>query len=299
MRPVIYIDVLFMTNLFINILLLYITGKLSVIRINMLRILLSAIIGAIYSVFMFFPDLSIFYSKAAKILSAFALVALSYNIKGTRLYFKTLGIFYIVTLCFGGGVFAFFYLTGIGSNMGAIMKNGILYFNLPWQMLFSSIIISYIIIYVVWKNIICKAANINSYIDIVISCYDKKIPIRALIDTGNSLKDPISQFPVIVTEYDYLKEVLPANFSKALENFDLDTLNFSTEKLRIIPYSSLGRESGMLLGFRPDSVFADINECTHKIENVIIGISKIKLSKDGDFHALVNPEVIINIWKEF
>lgn len=295
MRPVIYIDVLFLTNLLINILLLYITAKFTVIKTNKFRILLSSTLGAIYSVLMFFPDLSVFYSKAAKILSGFTMVALSYNIKGLRLYIKTLGIFYIVTLCFGGGVFALFYLTGIGSSAGAIMKNGILYFNLPWQVLFSSIVISYIIINVVWKNIIHKAANINSYIDLVISCYDKQIPIRALIDTGNSLKEPISQFPVIVTEYDYLKEALPENFSKALEDFNMETLNFSVDKLRIIPYSSLGREKGMLLGFRPDSVFADINESPRKVENVIIGISKIKLSKDGDFHALVNPEAITNI----
>ncbi len=297
MKPIVYIDVLFITNLLINIILLYVTGKLSVIRINKIRIFLSAALGSIYSVFMFFPNLSVFYSKAAKILSAFALVALSYNIKGVRLYIKTLGIFYIVTLCFGGGVFALFYLTGIGSRMGAIIKNGILYFNLPWQILFASVITSYIIISIVWKNVTRKAANINSYIDLVIFCYDRQVPIRALIDTGNSLKDPISQFPVIVTEYEYLKEVLPDSFSKALENSceEFEDLNFVTDKLRIIPYSSLGKEKGMLLGFRPDSVLADINECTHHVENVIIGISKIKLSKDGDFHALVNPEAIINI----
>ena len=300
MRPIVYIDVLFLTNFLINLVLLYVTGKLASIKISGLRVFISSVLGALYSVFMFFPNLSIFYTGFAKFLSALAIVAVAYNIKGIRLYLKTLGLFYVVTLCFGGGVFALFYFTGIGSMLGAVVRNGIIYFNLPWQLLFISIALSYIIISGVWKAVLGRVTKSSCYINLIISYYNKQTSVRALLDTGNSLHDPISNFPVIVTEYDCLKNILPENFLKAVKS---DTLNFENiscisdtvllNKLRIIPFSSLGKENGMLIGFRPDSVVADINETNRTIENVIIGICSVRLSKDGSFHALINPEIII------
>ena len=300
MKPVVYIDILFLTNFLINILLLYLSGKLTALKMNVGRIFLASAFGALYSSLMFFPNLSICYSGLGKFLSSLAIVSIAYNIKGIKLYIKALGVFYVITLCFGGGVFALFYLSGVGARLGGTVRNGVIYFNLPWQFLFASIALSYIIISGVWQTLFFKGVKSDNCIDLIISHQNRQVKVRALLDTGNSLCDPISNSPVIVTEYTKLKEILPEPFTKAVENGAVNPENANCmaelallNKLRIIPYSSLGRQCGMLLGFRPDSVTADINESMREIENAVIGICNVPLSREGDFQALVNPEAII------
>lgn len=292
MRPTVYIDVLFFINLLINLILLYVSAKLLSLKLKPLRFLIASVLGALYSVLIFFPDFNVFYSGSAKFLSSFAIVAIAFNIKGWRLYFKTLGVFYLVTLLFGGCVFALFYLSGIGSRVGAVIKNGVIYFDLPWQFLFFSIGISYIIISGIWKSILSRSKG-NSFIILNIEYSGSNAIIRALLDTGNSLFEPISHSPVIVTEFSEIKKILPAGIRKAVESGDL---NFEESvKIRVIPFSSVGKENGLLLGFQPDRVTATVNEQQYEIENVIIGISPTSLSKDKSFQALINPAVISGI----
>ena len=135
MSPVVYIDVLFFVNLFINYILLFLTAKTIHLYPGKIRMLAGSALGALYSVMMFFPDMQFAFSLTAKILFSMAMVAVSYNIKGVMLYFKALGTFYLVTLALGGGVLALFYFTGIGARVDAVIKNGILYMNLPLSFL--------------------------------------------------------------------------------------------------------------------------------------------------------------------
>lgn len=68
------------------------------------------------------------------------------------------------------------------------------------------------------------------------------------MDTGHSLIDPISKKPVLIVEYRAFKEILPIQFRKIFEKGNIySTINEMSEnsyvnKLRIIPYSSLGNE---------------------------------------------------------
>ncbi len=292
MRPTVYIDVLFFINLLINLILLYVSARLLSLKIKPLRFLIASVFGALYSVLIFFPDFNVFYSGSAKLLSSLAIIAIAFNIKGWRLYFKTLGIFYLVTLLFGGCVFALFYLSGIGSRVGAVIKNGVIYFDLPWQFLFFSIGISYIIISGIWKSILSRTRG-NSFVSLNIEYSGSNATIRALLDTGNSLFEPISHSPVIVTELGEIKNILPESIRAAVES---GNINFEENfKIRVIPFSSVGRENGLLLGFQPDRVTATVNEHQYEIENVIIGISPTSLSKDKSFQALINPAVISGI----
>ena len=293
MKPTVYIDVLFLINFLINLLLLYSTAKLVSVKITILRGLTSSMLGALYSVLIFLPSLNLIYSGVAKFLFSLAIVALAFNIKGIKLYFKTLGVFYIVTLCFGGSIFALFYLTGIGSKVGAVIRNGVLYFDLPWQFLIVSVLISYTVISGVWRFVFSRSVK-STYINICISYLGKTATLKALVDTGNSLHDPLSNSPVIIAEYFEICNILPDDFNEYFEKgCDIERITPGIlTRLRIIPYCSLGNENGLLIGFKPDVVTANINENITEIHDVIIGISGNRLSKDKNFQSLLPPGII-------
>lgn len=299
LRPVIYIDVLFFVNFFINYIILFTTAKISRIELKKLRVFLTSVVGALYAVFMFFPNLSIIYSLGAKLVSSLGIVALAFNIKGLRLYFKTLGIFYLVTLCFGGCGFALFCFTDFGSRVGAVISNGVVYMNLPWQILCVAVIAAYFIISRAWRAIQNKISR--EYINIKLAFGGLEVCTTAIVDTGNALCEPVSRAPVIVAEYQMIKNILPYDIRDIFENGleenieKISTVLYSSNlasRVRLIPFSSLGRENGMLVGFKPDSVSIFENEQEKKLSNVVIGVYGKSLSKDKSFHALLNPEIL-------
>ena len=299
MKPIVYIDVLFGVNLIINCALLILTAKLGRLPMIKWRIATAGVMGALYAVFMFFPSMGVIYSTGAKLIFSCLAVAVAYNIHGVRLYFKALGIFYLTTLCFGGGVFALCCFTRAGAAVGAIISNGVFYMNLPWQVLLVAVGGSYIVIRVVWNSMRGRLQRENMCVGISIFLDGKRVDLNALIDTGNTLYDPLTSAPVIVVEYGKIKELLPGNARCILEkdggcNAGLwhDDVAQTNLKLRLIPFSSLGTENGMLMGFKPDKVAFYLNEQTNETDDIIVGVYSKRLTRDGSYSALLHPEVI-------
>lgn len=119
--------------------------------------------------------------------------------------------------------------------------------------------------------------------------------IKAIIDTGNFLREPITKMPVIVVEKKSLVNVIPNyildNLDKIIngENIDLEEY---TSKIRIIPFTSLGKENGILLGLKADNVLVEMEENNNIIQNVIIGIYNGHLSKNGKYQALIGLDLL-------
>ncbi|MDF2593058.1 MAG: spoIIGA, partial [Clostridia bacterium] len=63
-------------------------------------------------------------------------------------------------------------------------------------------------------------------------------------------------------------------------------------RFRVIPFKSLGKENGMLLGFKPDEVQLMENNKLQSIKNIIIGIYNKKLSNSGEYNALIHPDIM-------
>lgn len=135
----------------------------------------------------------------------------------------------------------------------------------------------------------------STYCSIDIQCSNKVININALVDTGNSLIEPISNKPVIVAEYSVLREVLPHKLVEIYENKKesnlMEIISAISEdsfrsSLRIIPFKSVENEKGMMIGFVADS--AKIKD--NVINKPVIGICRFNLSKNGLYSALISPK---------
>ena len=120
--------------------------------------------------------------------------------------------------------------------------------------------------------------------------------INALVDSGNHLRDPISRAPVIIVEQSALMSFLPQTLfeaAKRLEQGELDTVNhisfpWST-RLRVIPYASIGKREGMLIGLRCDEAGVMVGQsCIPLGQGVIIGLYNSQLCPEGSYRALIH-----------
>lgn len=133
------------------------------------------------------------------------------------------------------------------------------------------------------------------YCNIKIDINEKSLYTNAIIDTGNFLREPITKSPVIVLEKNELINIVPDyilnNLDKIIIGKDLDLGEYAS-KIRIIPFTSLGRENGILLGIKADKVLVELEENSINIKNIIIGIYNGILSKNGKYHALIGLDII-------
>lgn len=136
---------------------------------------------------------------------------------------------------------------------------------------------------------------------ITIFLNETNVETTALIDTGNMLKEPISNMPVIIVQKDILHGVIQNEILDNLQKIiggDIEACLYNQidseymSKFRVIPFSSIGKQNGMLLGLKADKVIIDFDENEKNYEKVIIGIYDKELSKRKNYFALVGLDLI-------
>ena len=99
-----------------------------------------------------------------------------------------------------------------------------------------------------------------------------------MIDTGNALKDPVSDMPVLVID----EKVLKSLFSPSVTRNNLCEF-VQPEDFRIIPYKTISN-SGITYGFIPHGLLIE----DKIIKDTIIAVSPSPINTD----ALINPQLI-------
>lgn len=105
----IYIDIIFLENLFMNYIILFATGTIIKAPIKIVRTLISSVIGSVYAIVSYMSTLEIYSNTALKIILSIAMVYIAFNSKTLKQLFKQLIIFYLTSFTFGGVAFALLY----------------------------------------------------------------------------------------------------------------------------------------------------------------------------------------------
>ena len=103
------LDVVLIENLCMNYIILFATGYLLKIKMNHIRLILSAILGGIYSILAYMEILEIYSNFALKIILSIVMVYLAYHAKNVKQLAKQLIFFYLTSFVFGGCAFELLY----------------------------------------------------------------------------------------------------------------------------------------------------------------------------------------------
>ena len=175
------------------------------------------------------------------------------------------------------------------------MRSGVLIGTYPIKIILIAGIVGFIIITTSFKNIKGKLTKKDMYCNIKVEINSKHTYISAIIDTGNFLREPITKVPVIVVEKGVLANIIPDymldNLDKIINGENIDLKEFAP-KVRIVPFTSLGKENGILLGVKVDGVVVEQEDGIIGIDNVILGIYNGVLSKNGKYKALIGLDLL-------
>jgi len=297
---IVYVDVLFFENLVINFLILMVTKRILKSSSSSLRLFLGALIGAAYVILLLLlPGVKAYYTGLAKFMLSLFIVAVSFNPRKINEFIKNLCVFYISSFVFAGSAFAFLYFNGTGG----FVRNGIVYFfgNSKWTAVFLSVATVGIIMRVIRELWVTRHIKDALLIPINISIEDKSVSFDALVVTGNSLCDPLSKLPVVVVEFRAICGILPEEIRKIFEEQKENDLSVVTavvskstwfSRFRLIPFSSLGKENGILIGFKPDFILIGKEQAQRNVCEVVVGIYNRPLSRGDGYKALLGPELV-------
>ncbi len=275
-----------------NSIILLATGIILKDSMKIVRNLIGSTIGALYAIIIYVSNIAIYSNIILKILLSFVIVYISFKPANLKSFFKYVVIFYLTSFTFGGVAFALLYFV---RPEDILYQNGVLIGTYPIKMILAGGILGFIIITIAFKNIKSKLSKQDMFCDVKLKLEEKTLSFKAIIDTGNFLRDPISKAPVIIVEKETLKGFLPAeivdNTHDIINGKNIELGAFS-QRIRAIPFKSLGKENGLILGFKLNNALIEYQDIGYRAKNVIIGIYNGKLSRSGKYNALVGLDIL-------
>ena len=192
MQMVIYLDVLLLSNLWVNYLLLRATAQWTHRRMKTRRAILAAMLGAGFSLLIFLPPQHPVICLAIRFLTAFCMVTAAFGkLKIPELFRQTIW-FCILSFLFCGVVYAVnSYLIPIGLQT----TNSVMYMDISLLvLLFAAFAAALAASFSAHRRDLSAVGEIRLHlrIDGMDFCLD------ALADTGNGLRDGFSGRPVVV-----------------------------------------------------------------------------------------------------
>lgn len=290
----IYVDVVLLENLCMNYIILFGTAYIIKIRIKQIRIILASLLGAVYAVLAYAEIFPMYANLITKIILSICMIYIAFNPKKIKGLIKELIVFYLVSFALGGCAFALLYLV---RPQDIFMKDGVYIGTYPLKIALLGGIVGFIITYIAFKVVKTRITKNEIIYKAVVNISGKQLEINVLLDTGNMLKDPISGDSVIMIEKNKLNSIFP---EKILNNIDkilggdlesTESLEYR-KRLRFIPFTSVGKQNGMLLGIKADSVtiITDVEEIINK--RAIIGIYEKTFSKSGKYSGLIGLDIL-------
>lgn len=294
----VYLDIVFLENVIMNYIIIFATGIAIKTEIKKCRILLASCIGAVYTIIMYLNIITIYSNLFMKFVLSIVIVYISFTPKNLKKLLKDLTIFYLVSFVFGGCAFALMYFV---KPQFALIRNGVYVGSYPLKIALLGGIISFIIIQISFKAVKTKLSKKDMIYQMEIIINKKSVKIKALLDTGNLLKEPITGLPVVIAEHTSLYSVIPAEILNNIDKIiggDTDELTKNEEsndlisRFRMIPFSSLGKQNGLLLGIKVDSINIISDEKIENINNVIVGIYDKSFTKNGLYSAIFGLDIL-------
>lgn len=291
----IYIDIIIVENLIMNYIILYATGLISKSKKSYLRMFLASLIGAVYATLEYILKVNIYSNIILKTILSIIIVYIAFNPQDVKKMCKQLVLFYVTTFTFGGIAT---YLIYVLKPQNIIIKNGMYVGTYVLKVIFVGAIIGTIILAIAFKMAKNKITKKDMICKVKIKLNGKEETVEAMVDTGNMLKEPITGTPVVVVERTSLYELLPKeilNNTESILGGDFEKIpeeikNEYVPKLKLIPFASLGKQNGMLVGIKPEKIEV-INEQTEEEKNAIIGIYNKSLTKKGEYKALIGIDL--------
>lgn len=266
---VVYLDEVFFLNWVMDYLLLLAAARLAGEALPRLRMGLSAAAGGLYAALSLLPDWEFLSSPLCKSALGVLLSLLAFG--GSRRLLRVTVTFFAVSAAFGGGVLALQLWLGapVVPDCKTLLLSGAVCYG-GFTLIFRR-----------------TARHIGRELVPAVLCIgERKCVLTVLMDTGNTLTDPITGRGVMVAEGEAVKELFPTGEAPTAGELADPVEALERRKggrWRLLSYRAVGVSRGLLLAVKVDR--ATVGE--EQISGLLVALSPTPVSDGGGYHALM------------
>ncbi len=276
---VIYIDVLFLINLYVTYFELLSVSILTHKNISGIRMVISAVVGGLFSFVIFLPDDSLMITSLLKIASCIIISFIAMGYGDFYSFLKNTVFLLLVNFIFAGLMLCLWLFV---APLDMFYSNGAVYFDIDGLTIILSTTAAYFIIRII-RFIFDKNGKVDRKYEIVIRNNDLEIKLSALPDTANGLVDYFSGMPVVICKKEKCLPIVP-DAIKNIRDFSIDKV----KGIRLLPVSTIAGES-IVYAFKVDAVTV-ISEDERYNVNALVGVME---ESRQEYDAIFNPKLLI------
>ncbi len=273
---VVYLDLLFLLNLVANYLLLLGSARLAGLALRRWRIAGGAVLGAGYAVLLFLPGLSWLAAWPCKIGIGVLMALAAFG--GERRLWRGVVCLFAASAGLAGLVMAAEQLGGTTLTMA----QGVFYSPLDLRLLLVLFVLCYFIMSLLFRRTGQRGSREMVRLELLFNGHS--VVMTALVDSGHSLTDPVSNRPVVVAEGAYLAPYLPPGVpvdepTQAVRRCQ----EAGVRGARLIPYRAVGVACGLMLALPAQKVRMDGRD----MGGLLVALSPTPVDDSGSYQALI------------
>ncbi|MBM7552843.1 sigma-E processing peptidase SpoIIGA [Thalassobacillus pellis] len=293
----IYLDAVWLLNFLLDGMILTLTLAVTKSYAPKGRVMTAAFVASlIVPLTIYFPD-SFLTSPAGKFIYSIAIISVAFSFKSLKIFLRNLVTFYFITFALGGALMAghFFIQSNIHlSSDGMVTFSGGYGDPVSWLFVLIGFPVAWYFTKKRLEGIAVLKMKYEEIYDVSIEWKGKTVSSRGLVDSGNHLRDPITNKLVFLgdqvvfesffngDEWSLLKEVG--------ESFDIGKIPERLQKdIRFIPYQGASGGSQFMLALQVDAITVHTKENTILLQKVLLGLQFGNMTEDDSYHVLLHP----------
>ena len=286
MQTVIYADILIVMNSIITFLVLLGTSDIVKISCKKIRLLTGSLLGGIFSLIIIAPPMNILLIVLTRIIICLIIVLISFPVKTLRSAMKCIAGFCLINFLYAGIVY---FLSGLIHSNRIIYNNGYGYFDLSAFSLVCFIVSIFFAVRLLNRKILSVQKK-DYLFDAVIEIREKSFKLKALFDSGNSVRDSYTGKPVIIVAFTEIEDAFSPEDKKSVVEILNGNYSVIGKGIRLIPVKTLGEQkllpalSGKRLTISDEFKHVTINEPCIAISSDSFGGNR--------YGALINDSVL-------
>ena len=275
----VYLDSVLLLNSLVDYLLLMVCGNVTGTPVRRKRVLLAGLFGGFYAILCLLPGFSFLKGLMWKVLAAFCLCLLAFGVRPGMI--RRSVVLILLAAAFSGLVLL---LTEVFAAPASLIGSTV-YYPVTFPALALTAGGSYGLMQMALSRLSHHGGDI---VNVEVTLCGVRRAFTALRDTGNTLHDPISGWGVMVADFGLLSSGLNGGelTKQAVEQPTLGlsrVMSLAPElKPRLIPYKTVGVESGLLLAVCPEEI-----RVNGKKEQLLLAFSAVPVSDGGGYEALI------------
>ena len=261
MKYEIYIDSLFLLNMGMNLYLLELTNVILHHTATWKRIVLGAVCGSTLAVFPLIFQINIVVAGIAGLfLSVMGMSLITFRVVEIGAYLHLLEILAVMTFV-----------------LSAVLQYVLQKLPPDYRLPIQGLLFIGGVCFLMLRGLLQRSVKRSCECKVTLWNDKTKIRINAIIDTGNSLIEPISGVPVAVLD------------KKVFENL---FCNDKPAGFRVIPYRSIDKKAGIMPGYLIPEMQVERNGFYRQYKNIYVGVRQEDVNEYENYKMIINPDML-------